>query len=108
MTAEDFELGEELAKYARGKLENLDKYLPHKDRATTLLEVTFSEQGALKTCQLTVKLRREEIIARETTQHMYASLDVAVVAVEQRLRDYRRQHPGAVRKYLNDRRANLR
>jgi ribosome-associated translation inhibitor RaiA len=64
------------------------------------VEATFSEQGTLKTCQLTVKMRREELTARETTQHMYASLDVAVVAVEQQLRDYRRQHPGAVRKYL--------
>lgn len=107
ISAENFELSENLSKYTRNKLESLEKYVPRADRPTTLAEVVFSKQGALKTCQLSVKLRREELQAREITQHIYASLDVAAASVEQRLRDYRRQHPGAVRRYLREKREGL-
>jgi len=107
ISAENFDLSEELSKYAQGKLESLDKYVLRKDRPTTLVEAIFSEQGMQRTCQLTVKLRREEFTARETTRHTYVSLDIAVAAVEQRLRDYRREHPSAVRSYLRQKRAGL-
>lgn len=93
-------MSEELAKYTRGKLERLDKYIPRADRPTALVEVAFREQGALKTCSVSVKFRREELVTSETTQHMYASLDIAAAAVEQSLKEYRQQHPGPVRRYL--------
>lgn len=104
ISADNFELSEELAKYASNKLNGLGRFVRRRDRPTTLVEAVFSEQRGssvdVKTCQLTLRLRREEFIAQESTQHLYASLDVATASVEQWLKDFKKRRPGVLRKYL--------
>lgn len=93
ITAANFDLGLELEKYARHKLEGLTRHVPHRLREVSALELTFYQHvsGKLKqnTCELCLRVPRDELTARETTQHMYAALDIAVANVEQQLRDYK-------------------
>lgn len=99
---EGFVTTEDLDKYLRAKLARLDRYIPRRERPTTLIEVILTEQGSstpLRTCQLTLKLRRDELRAKETTQHMYASIDIATADMEQQLRLHRRHNPGKIRAY---------
>lgn len=99
LTASGFELTPELEKYADAKLRRLGRIIPKQLRAQASCGVAFKQvkHGATKhnTCVLIIQLADTELKAEETTQHMYAALDIACVHVEHQLIDYaaaRRRH----------------
>ena len=87
-------LTSELEKYANGKVVRLNRRIPRRFRAHAGCKVTFvqvTRKGTkFNTCDITLTLDGVEFKAKETTLHMYAALDVAVVYIEQQLRDYSR------------------
>lgn len=104
--AEGFELTAELEKYASSKIAQLARRVPRNLRPLASCEAVFVRGRAQKsnTCSLTLALAGSELHARETTQHMYAALDIAAVHVEQELKEYlskQRRHP--VRTHLRRR-----
>jgi ribosomal subunit interface protein len=99
LTAEGFDLTGDLEKYADVKLRRLRRIIPKQLRAQAICSVHFKQvkRGDLKhnSCTLTVELADAEVKAQETTQHMYAALDIACVHIEHQLADYaagRRRH----------------
>jgi ribosomal subunit interface protein len=96
--AEGFELTAELEKYASSKIAQLARRVPRNLRPLAGCEAVFVRGRAQKsnTCSLTLTLGDSELHSRETTQHMYAALDIAAVHVEQELKEYmakQRRHP---------------
>lgn len=96
LTASGFELGNELEKYASGKAAQLSKEIPRKLREQAVCQMHFTQtdrrKAKISTCTVLVKLKDEAFHAEESTQHMYAALDIAVVHMEHQLSDYLLQH----------------
>jgi len=91
-SVQKFDLTPELEKYASVKVIRLVRRLPRRPRSTADCHIHFSQRQKkdvkFNTCSLTLKLADAELQATETTQHMYAALDIAVVHIEQQIRDY--------------------
>lgn len=87
--ATGFELDRELEKYVDGKVSQLYKELPRKLRADANCDIAFRQSGRgsskASTCKVTVMLDGVTFQAEESTQHMYAALDIAVVHVVHQL-----------------------
>ena len=96
ITASGFDLGSELEKYASGKAAQLNKEIPRKLRAQSVCDMHFAQTKGdelkVSTCTILVKLGEEEFHAEESTQHMYAALDIATVHMEHQLDDYLLRH----------------
>jgi ribosomal subunit interface protein len=91
-TAEGFDISTELDKYAGRKVAQMARHVPRKAKAEADCEIHFtqSEHAGVKhsTCVVTFKIGEQELKAEETTQHMYAALDIAAVRIEQQLESY--------------------
>lgn len=91
-TATGLDLTPELERYATKKIKQLGRIVPRPVRKHTICHVDFSRKvrGAYKynTCTLTLEITDAQLRAVETTQHMYASLDVAAVHMQHQLGDY--------------------
>ncbi len=96
LTSDGFELTSELEKYAISKMTQVAKRMPHKLRADVTIEVHFArgrqKTGGYSTCRVTFTSGGEVFIAEETTQHMYAALDIAAVHIEHQVADYMVRH----------------
>jgi ribosomal subunit interface protein len=95
ITATGFELDRELEKYATKKALLVGRKVPRKVRPQASCTVAFSLVHSKKvkynTCTVTLAYDDAQFSAEETTQHMYAALDIAVVHVEQQLKDHLRR-----------------
>jgi putative sigma-54 modulation protein len=103
ITAKHVELSERLEKYVRGKVSKLEKYVPRAARSDIRVEVRLVQKAAEGApgcaCELTLHLPQVTLVASETTQHIYAAVDVAVAHVGEQLKTYKAKHaPGSLRK----------
>jgi len=92
-SAVGFDLDAELDKYAAKKVVHMSRHVPRKEKAEAVCEVQFTHVKSkgikYSTCAITFRLHEaNELKAEETTQHMYAALDIAAVRIEQQLEDY--------------------
>ena len=90
ITATGFELTLDLQKYTQQKLRRVGRKLPRKvGRASTCM-VSYRQAvrsgTKYNTCELTLTQGDITLMSKETTSHMYAALDVAVVHLEQQIR----------------------
>ena len=89
-----FHLTEELEKYASNKVARLNRKVPYGLRSNADCLITFAQSvrksTKYSTCNVLLTLQGKKFRAKETTQHMYAALDISMVQVEQQLRDYSR------------------
>lgn len=98
ITTQGFELNQELEKYTHVKLGRITRQLTRlsHDGVPTACQVVFTQahlrENKVNTCMLTLVLGDEKLTAQETTQHMYAALDIVTAQVEQRLKAYRKAH----------------
>jgi ribosomal subunit interface protein len=97
------ELTGELNKYANGKVKRLTRRIPRKLRAQAECQVEFAQavrKGVkYSTCSVTLMFDDTVFRAKETTQHMYAALDIAAVQIEQQVKDHARsQHSGLLKR----------
>lgn len=74
-----------LKKQAEKKLSKLDKYFAEEVKA----KASFSATKGDHTTEITVFLPSSIVRAEETTQDMYASIDLAVDALERQVRKYK-------------------
>ncbi len=90
IAAKGLELTDELEKYAHHKLARLNRKVPRRLRAEAGYELsltqTTSKGAKYNTCSIVLTLGEHECMAKETTLHMHAALDVAVVQIEQQLK----------------------
>lgn len=94
VSAEGFDLTPKLQKYTAGKVKDIEKYIPRKSRQAAVLAIHFKEakKGKEKTCTLALQLPHETLAAKETTTHMYAAFDIAVVEIRRQLAEYKGKH----------------
>jgi ribosomal subunit interface protein len=89
LTAEHFELTPELEKYAATKCAAIARRIPRGMRATARCSAVFSHTqrkgAAYNTCSISCTVGDTTWKATETTQHMYAALDIATVHLQQQL-----------------------
>ena len=99
LTAEKFTPTDELAKYANKKVSALERYIPRKARPSARAEVRLKRVGEdekrQSTCDITLHLPKASLHAKETTQHMYAALDVVTASLRQQITDYKTKHEPA-------------
>lgn len=81
----NIELTEALKNQAKNKFSKLDRYFAEEIEG----KVTFQTQKGLHTTEVTVYLPGTIIRAEESTDDMYASMDLAVSALERQVRKYK-------------------
>jgi ribosomal subunit interface protein len=106
--ASGFELTTELERYAQHKLIEIGRRVPRSVRAGVSCTIHFDQkhkkEDKISTCTVVLVLPDTELHTRETTSHMYAALDIAVVNINQQLRDYAaRNRVGGLRGHLHRR-----
>ena len=94
VNAEGFDLTPKLQKYTASKVKDIQKYIPRKAREAAVLAIHFKEakKGQEKTCTLALQLPQDTLAAKETTTHMYAAFDIAVVEIRRQLAEYKSKH----------------
>ncbi len=94
VSAEGFDLTPKLQKYATAKVRTVEKYVPRHDRQAAALAVHFkmAKKGEEKTCTLALELPLETLAVRETSAHMYSSLDAATIEMRRKIADYKSKH----------------
>jgi len=107
-SATGLKLTGELEKYANQKLARLSRRTPRRLRAkaTCMVSFTYTLRKGVKsnTCDIVLSMDGNELIAHETTQHMYAALDIAAVQIEQQLKIFvRKGRKGLFGRYLRTR-----
>ncbi|PID31031.1 ribosomal subunit interface protein [Candidatus Saccharibacteria bacterium] len=94
VSAEGFDLTPKLQKYTAGKVKDIQKYIPRNARESAVLAIHFKENKKRqeKTCTLALQLPHSTLAAKETTTHMYAAFDIAIVEMRRQLADYKGKH----------------
>lgn len=94
VSAEGFDMVPKLQKYTAGKVKDIEKYIPRRARESAVLAVHFkvTRKGQDKTCTLALQLPHDTLSVHETTSHMYAALDIAVVEMRRQLAAYKGKH----------------
>ena len=91
-TASGITLTKELEKYSQRKAKQLGHIVPRQFRKDAVCQVEFTRKTTgnkkYNTCSVTLEVADTELKVTETTQHMYASLDVATVHMQHQLADY--------------------
>jgi len=105
-SANGLELTSELEKYANRKVSRIARRVPRGLRSTAGCHVVFAQaiRKGIKfsTCTITLAFDGNELKAQETTQHMYAALDIATVQIEQQLKDCaRKRRNGLLRRHFH-------
>lgn len=104
VSAEKFEIGPELQKYTQKKLDSLERYIPKLARESAHIEVRYKQENLKNkkhsTCELTLHLPHGNLFACETTQHMYAALDIATAHIREQIVAYKAKHGRSGRKRL--------
>lgn len=80
---------DKLKKYLARKVRELEKYVPLAVRESAELAVHMRADTSGKTCSLTLRVPGSVLAAHETTEHIYASIDVAVADIRRQLREYK-------------------
>lgn len=89
-------LDSDLRKYANKKIGGLEKYIPKRAResahADVILKRMPSKDKNKFCCEITLYLPRETLNCKETTQHLYAAIDVSSAKAQQQLRKYKDEY----------------
>jgi putative sigma-54 modulation protein len=86
----------DLQRYVNRKLGRLDIFLPRRARRSTYASVRLIIDHAAdkkeSTCEVTVHLPQEKIMARETTVNMYAAVDIVEARLRNQIKRYKSRH----------------
>lgn len=87
---------ERLKKYITRKLGSLDKYAPRHSRDSAHAEIKLKEHISKgkneSTCEMVLRLPQETLTIQETTQNMYAAVDIVEEKMKQQLKKYKSLH----------------
>jgi len=106
VTGRNIELTSALKEYLIDKLERSQKHFDHSLTITALLSVAKNPSvAASQTAEVTIKLNGSTIRGEESTENMYASIDLVADKIERQLRKYKTRyyHKGNHSKLKGDR-----
>lgn len=93
ITFRHFEPTDDLKKYANKKMQKLSRYLPKHARKTAHAIVVLEDDPGAKpnsySCEVTLHIPHEEIIAKEATVNMFAAIDIVEAKVRNQLLKYK-------------------
>lgn len=102
LSATHVELDDRLKKYATKKLANIDKYLAKYVRPSAHLEVRLKEHKSngqkQSVCDVTLHLPHDTIKITESTQNVYASIDIVEAKLKQQVEKYKSSHTDGKRR----------
>lgn len=83
----------EVNKYVKKKISKLDSYMPKHARKSAHAEVRLKESKSkdkkTSTCEVTLHVPNEQIMATESTVNMYAAIDIVEEKLKTQLRKYK-------------------
>lgn len=89
-------LDEDLEKYTRKKIGQLDRFAPRQSRESIHAEVKLKESKSKDkkncTCEVILHLPHETITTSESTINMYAAVDIVETKLVQQLKKYKDTH----------------
>ncbi len=107
ITGVHFKIDSPLEEYLRKKLQHLDFYAPKRARQSLHAEVRLREQKAKVKgqkeceCEVVLHLPKENIMVKESTVSMFASVDIVESKLKQKLRSYKDRHtPAKLRHHI--------
>ena len=97
---------EDLTKYVKKKIANLDKYMSKHVRESVHAEVWLKESKAKDkrklTCEAKMTLPKDVLITSETTLNIYAAVDIVEAKLKNQILKYKDLHsPSKIRHSLN-------
>ncbi len=96
LSATHLELDDKLKKYITKKLGSVDKYMSRHIRPSAHLEVRLKEHKESgqkqSVCDVTLHLPHDTIKIRESTQNIFASVDIVEAKLKQQIRHYKELH----------------
>lgn len=100
VSADGIQLSTKLQKYILTKVVSLQRNVPKRARESATLDIHLRYVKATdeKECEFVLVLPHDKLVVKEATGHSYAAIDIVVVEMRRRLRDYKEKHePKAVR-----------
>lgn len=83
----------DVTKYVKKKIAKLDGYMPKHARKSAHAEVRLKESNSkdkkTSTCEVTLHVPNDQIMASETTVNMYAAIDIVEEKLKTQLRKYK-------------------
>lgn len=102
LTASHLELDDRLKKYATKKLATIDKYLSKHVRPTAHMEVRLKEHTSNGqkqcVCDVTFHLPQDTLKIHDSTQNIYAAIDIVEAKLKQQVKKYKELHMGGKRR----------
>jgi putative sigma-54 modulation protein len=93
VTGRNIELTPALKEYLTDKLQRSQKHFDHALNITALLSVAKNPSvAASQTAEVTIKLNGAVIRGEESTENMYASIDLVADKIERQLRKYKTRY----------------
>jgi len=93
VTGRNIELTPALKEYLIDKLQRSQKHFDHSLSITALLSVAKNPSvAASQTAEVTIKLNGSTIRGEESTENMYASIDLVADKIERQLRKYKTRY----------------
>lgn len=93
VTGRNIELTPALKEYLTDKLQRSQKHFDHALNITALLSVAKNPSvAASQTAEVTIKLNGSVIRGEESTENMYASIDLVADKIERQLRKYKTRY----------------
>lgn len=98
-------VNDKLRSYVNKKIGNLDRYVARNYRAAAHLEVHLKENKKKGNnhcvCEVTLHLPKQNIIIKESSVNMYATVDIVAAKLKKQLQKYKELHgTGKTRRHL--------
>ena len=100
LSADGIQLSTKIQQYVLTKVKSLERNVPKKARESATLDVHLRllKSTEEKECEFILVLPHDKLVVKEATGHSYAAIDIVVVEMRRRLRDYKEKHePKAIR-----------
>ncbi len=89
------EVDDNIRRYVLKKIAKLDKYLPKQAKESAHAEVILKSKeskGNRSTCEVTLFLPKETINVKESTQNIYAAIDIVEAKLKHQIEKYKELH----------------
>ncbi len=95
-SAEGFDKTDKLQKYVEQKVKDIEKYIPRRARQSSQLSIRIIKMPKSKTesytCNISLALPQQKLLASEKVDHSYAALDVVMAEIKRQVADYKGKH----------------
>jgi putative sigma-54 modulation protein len=90
------EVSDEIKKYVEKKINVLSRHIPKRARSAAHFVVNLEETKSTKldrfSCEIILRLPKEEIIAKESTVNIFAAVDIVEEKIKNRLHKYKAKY----------------